>query len=83
MMFIGATNVIASRLPECRPTETPHARANIIASHGISDRLTGGQLVSCMTLVWSNKAFMPNLSFLGTIVGWVGGGGGNANLGSN
>ena len=28
-MFIGATNVIASRPPERRPTETPHARAKI------------------------------------------------------
>ena len=27
MMFIVATNVVASRPPECRPTETPHARA--------------------------------------------------------
>ena len=28
MMFIVATNVIASRLPERRPTGTPHAHAN-------------------------------------------------------
>ena len=28
MTFIVATNVIASRPPECRPTGTPHARAN-------------------------------------------------------
>ena len=27
MMFIVATNVIASRPPERRPTGTPHARA--------------------------------------------------------
>ena len=27
MTFIVATNVIASRPPERRPTETPHARA--------------------------------------------------------
>ena len=27
MTFIVATNVIASRLPEHRPTGTPHARA--------------------------------------------------------
>ena len=29
MTFIVATNVVASRLPERRPTGTPHARANI------------------------------------------------------
>ena len=28
MTFIVATNVIFSRLPERRPTGTPHARAN-------------------------------------------------------
>ena len=28
MMFIVATNVVASRPPERRPTRTPHARAN-------------------------------------------------------
>ena len=28
MTFIVATNLIASRPPECRPTGTPHARAN-------------------------------------------------------
>ena len=28
MMFLGATNVVASRPPERRPTGTPHARAN-------------------------------------------------------
>ena len=28
MTFIVATNVIASRPPERRPTGTPHARAN-------------------------------------------------------
>ena len=28
MMFIVATNVVASRPPEHRPTGTPHARAN-------------------------------------------------------
>ena len=30
MMFLGATNVIASRPPERRPTGTPHARAKIL-----------------------------------------------------
>ena len=29
MMFIVATNDVASRLPERRPTGTPHARANL------------------------------------------------------
>ena len=29
MSFLVATNVIASRPPECRPTGTPHARAKI------------------------------------------------------
>ena len=28
MTFIEATNVVASRPPERRPTGTPHARAN-------------------------------------------------------
>ena len=28
ILFIVATNVIASQLPECRPTAKPHARAN-------------------------------------------------------
>ena len=28
MTFIVATNVVASRPPERRPAETPHARAN-------------------------------------------------------
>ena len=28
MTFIVATNVVASRQPELRPTGTPHARAN-------------------------------------------------------
>ena len=27
MLFLVATNVVASRRPECRPTGTPHARA--------------------------------------------------------
>ena len=27
MLFLVATNVVASRTPERRPTETPHARA--------------------------------------------------------
>ena len=31
MTFIVATNVIASRPPECRPTGTPHARAKRMA----------------------------------------------------
>ena len=30
MTFIVATNVVASRPPELRPTGTPHARANAI-----------------------------------------------------
>ena len=30
MTFIVATNVIASRPPECRPTGTPHARTKIV-----------------------------------------------------
>ena len=29
MLFLVATNVVASRPPERRPTGTPHARANI------------------------------------------------------
>ena len=28
MLFLVATNVVASRPPECRPTGTPHARGN-------------------------------------------------------
>ena len=28
MLFLVATNVVASRPPECRPTGMPHARAN-------------------------------------------------------
>ena len=32
MTFIVATNVIASRPPERRPTGTPHARANTAAA---------------------------------------------------
>ena len=32
MSFLVATNVIASRPPERRPTGTPHARANCIAT---------------------------------------------------
>ena len=31
MTFIVATNVVASRPPERRPTGTPHARANIFS----------------------------------------------------
>ena len=30
MTFIVATNVVASRPPECQPTGTQHARANCI-----------------------------------------------------
>ena len=30
MMFLVATNVVASRSPERRPTVTPHARANSV-----------------------------------------------------
>ena len=30
MLFLVATNVVASRPPERRPTGTPHARANIV-----------------------------------------------------
>ena len=30
MTFIVATNFVASRPPECRPTGTPHARANYV-----------------------------------------------------
>ena len=30
MSFIVATNVVASRSPERRPTVTPHARANSV-----------------------------------------------------
>ena len=33
MTFIVATNVIASRPPECRPTGTPHTRAYIDLDH--------------------------------------------------
>ena len=29
MSFLVATNIVASRPPERRPTETPHVRANI------------------------------------------------------
>ena len=39
MLFLVATNVIASRLPEHRPTGTPHARANwslLILQHDLS-----------------------------------------------
>ena len=32
MLFLVATNVVASRLPERRPTGTPHARANTAKS---------------------------------------------------
>ena len=32
MTFIVATNVVASRPPERRPTGTPHARANFLMS---------------------------------------------------
>ena len=32
MLFLVATNVVASRPPERRPTEMPHARANDIYS---------------------------------------------------
>ena len=34
MTFIVATNVIASRPPERRPTGTPHARANKLSQVG-------------------------------------------------
>ena len=44
MMFIVATNVIASRLPECRPTGTPHARANLKLTK-YSRRKSNGWLV--------------------------------------
>ena len=33
MTFMVATNVIASRPPERRPTGTPHARANLVLPH--------------------------------------------------
>ena len=32
MTFIVATNVVASRPPERRPTGTPHARANKVTN---------------------------------------------------
>ena len=34
MTFIVATNVVASRPPERRPTGTPHARANLVNQAG-------------------------------------------------
>ena len=34
MSFLVATNVVASRPPERRPTGTPHARANLGAYEG-------------------------------------------------
>ena len=43
MTFIVATNVIASRPPERRPTGTPHARAK-------SDSLKGPSKFSCWFL---------------------------------
>ena len=36
MTFIVATNVIASRLPEGRPTGTPHARANCMTRYNLA-----------------------------------------------
>ena len=38
MLFLVATNVVASRLPERRPTGTPHACANC-CSWGCTDRI--------------------------------------------
>ena len=35
MQFLVATNVVASRPPERRPTEMPHARANLAADTAV------------------------------------------------
>ena len=44
MTFIVATNVIASRPPERRPTGTPHARANCRSENKWKWKLTGKML---------------------------------------
>ena len=41
MTFIVATYVIASRLPEPRPTGTPHARAKMGMALGIPSQIAG------------------------------------------
>ena len=46
MTFIVATNVVASRPSERRPTGTQHAHANISPRHGISGTLAGAYLHS-------------------------------------
>ena len=63
MTFIVATNVIASRPPERRPTGTPHARANII--YGL--RLGCSYLCtvnSIVTLSWISCSGTLDLNYL-------------------
>ena len=57
MTFIVATNVIASRPPECRPTGTPHIRANfaILIDFGIHCIISKCKL-------YQNAQFISNIA---------------------
>ena len=45
MLFIVATNVFASRLPERRPTGTPHTRVKNLRERGENNARNSGQKV--------------------------------------
>ena len=47
MSFLVATNVVASRPPERRPTGTPHARANWLQSSTLSYVSIGSKEQKC------------------------------------
>ena len=59
MKFIVATNVVASRPPERRPTGTPHASANYQLDLDIV-----GHFIAKTPYSWNNKIVL-NLSLLG------------------
>ena len=62
MTFIVATNVIASRLPERRPTGTPHARAKRMSFLVATTSLPAVDLPNADR--WKNACTCQNLEVL-------------------
>ena len=65
MLLLVATNVVASRPPECRPTGTPHARANS-ADYAYEVHKRYFSKIFFLTFLGTTMAFGPKscLSFI-------------------
>ena len=67
MSFLVATNVVASRPPERRPTGTPHARANILVAKAKFTHCVLSSTIEVTNNVIAEQIYEENLILISSV----------------